>query len=114
MFDLPKCFVKRRSATGSELEVIGQEDILDTGFGILEADATQCVWALPGFHAGQFARLIAGQTFGFVDAPAFSDSIASVLALPSDTDRFAGNSFNPVGFPEASSSKCQHLEFHLN
>jgi hypothetical protein len=66
------------------MKVIGQEEILDTGFSILESDAMQGNRAMHSLSACQFDGLIAGQAFGFVDAPAFGHSVACVLSLSRD------------------------------
>ena len=59
-FDLPTGFVDLGDGAGGELEIVGQEIVLDAGFSILEADAAKRDGAVGGLGAGQLNGLIAG------------------------------------------------------
>lgn len=85
-FDLPAGFVDLRDRTDSEMKIVSQKEILDAGFGILEADTTQWDGAMAGLGDCQLDGLIAGQAFRMLYTMAFGNPITGIPALPGDEE----------------------------
>jgi hypothetical protein len=64
------------------MKVIGQEEILDSGFSNVESDAMQ--------GSRVMRSLSACQALGFVDATAFDHSVARVLSLSRNEEYIPG------------------------
>jgi len=81
-FDLPAGLVDRCDGAGRETEVVGQEHVTLSGFGIDIADPTQWDRASARLGSGQFDGLIAGQPLRFIDGSPFDDAVAGLFLHP--------------------------------
>ena len=64
-FDLPASLVDIGNGFGRQFEIIGQEGVMNAGFGIFIANTTKPEGAVFCPGAGEFNGLIAGQAFVF-------------------------------------------------
>lgn len=67
----------------ASLMSLARKIVLDTGFGILEADPAWRDRAVARLGAGQLDGLVTGQALGFDHAATFGDSVAGIPSQPS-------------------------------
>ena len=64
-FDLPAGLVNIGNGSGRQFEMIGQEGVMNAGFGVFIANTTELDGAVFCLVAGELDGLIAGQAFVF-------------------------------------------------
>ena len=80
--DLPARLVDGRDRGCSQLEIVGQENVLPARFGVAVSDTPQRDRTRFPLGAGQLDGLITGQVLPSLDLAALSDAEAGILLLP--------------------------------
>ena len=85
--DLPATLVQMSDGRCWQHEVVGQEDQVFSGFGVVELDSPDLVRVfLCGIEAGEETGLIADQTTGTIDLIGIHPSESSVALCPGDEE----------------------------
>ena len=84
--DLPPRLVDVSDGLCRQTEVVGQKDVMLTGFGIAVTNAAQWNRTRAGFCARYENRLVTGQTAALADIPPRDDAVSRVALLPDDEE----------------------------